>query len=86
MFMLWKSEADLKQILNKESKYAKERNEALRDPAVGQNDVIQIKTTKPLDLSSKKELLARLKKYDVDPVWLQNMRTDKMEQLFEKQN
>ena len=70
MFMVWKTESDLKQILQKEHKHTKERRDALNDSSIGPEDIIPIKTTRTLNLNSRKEFLARLKKYEVDPVWL----------------
>jgi hypothetical protein len=78
MLMVSKSKTDLNAKLARDMKGIKERKEALADPEVAGEDIIQIKTSKPRENTleeANKELLQRLKKYNVDPVWLRDQRT-----------
>jgi hypothetical protein len=77
MLMVSKSRSDLNARLGKEKKQIQEREKALNDLELGQEDVIQVITSKRSNDSNElsKGLMNKLNKYNVDPVWLKKQRT-----------
>jgi len=87
MLMVSKSKSDLNARLAKEKKQIQERAKALNDPEVGQEDMIEIITSKRSDDAApvSKGFLNTLSKYNIDPVWLKNQRTQRLAELLSQE-
>lgn len=88
MLMVSKSKSDLNSKLSKEKKQIQERAKALVDPELGQEDVIEIKTSRRSNDSTEasKSFLNTLNKYNVDPVWLKNQRSQRLSELLSQEH
>tara|TARA_B110001450_G_C17570699_1_gene460648 strand:- start:804 stop:1088 length:285 start_codon:yes stop_codon:yes gene_type:complete len=86
--MVSKSKSDLNSKLSKEKKQIQERAKALVDPELGQEDVIEIKTSRRSNDSTEasKNFLNTLNKYNVDPVWLKNQRSQRLNELLSQEH
>ena len=88
MLMVSKSKSDLNAKLSKEKKQIQERAKALVDPALGQEDVIEIKTSRRSNDSAEagKSFLTTLNKYNVDPVWLKKQQSQRLTELLSQEH
>ena len=87
MLMVSKSKSDLNAKLSKEKKQIQERAKALVDPALGPEDVIEIKASRrsndPAEVG--KSFLNTLNKYNVDPVWLKEQQSKRLNELLSQE-
>ena len=71
--LISRANQDLKEEMGQAQKTSQDRQRVLNNQEIGPNEQIKI------DLSTQSEaerLSKRLKKYNVDPVWLRNHHTD----------